>query len=135
MQDVRGLASAHRRPWSEVQTAEPSTRRSEVVELLVIGVLAFTAMLVLSVLIGVLGLVTGIVLLPFRIIGWAFKLFGFLLALPLLVIPTIVVGTVLLVVLGVALLPILPVVVLGYVIYRLARGRAHSPRSQASVVS
>ena len=105
------------------------------VELLVIGVLAFTAMLVMSVLIGALGLVTGIVLLPFRILGWAFNLFGFLLALPLLVIPTIVVGTVLLVVRGVALLPILPVVVLGYVIYRLARGRSHTPRSQASVGS
>lgn len=105
------------------------------VELLVIGVLAFTAMLVMSVLIGVLGLVTGIVLLPFRILGWAFKLFGFLLALPLLVLPAIVVGTVLLVVLGVALLPILPVVLLGYLVYRLARGRSHGSRAQASVVS
>lgn len=105
------------------------------VELLVVGVLAFTAMLVLSVLIGVLGLVTGIVLLPFKILGWMFKLFGFLLALPLLVIPAIVVGTVLLVVMGVALLPILPVAVLGYLIYRMARGRARSPHSQASVVS
>lgn len=105
------------------------------VELLVISVLVFTAMLVMSVLISVLGLVTGIVLLPFKILGWAFKLFGFLLALPLLVIPVIVVGTVLLLVLGVALLPILPVALLGYVIYRLARGRSHTPRSQASVVS
>lgn len=105
------------------------------VELMVIGVLAFTAMLVMSVLIGVLGLVTGIVLLPFRILGWAFKLFGFLLALPLLVIPAILLGTVFLVVMGVALLPILPVAVLGYVIYRLARGRSHAPTSQASVVS
>ena len=44
------------------------------VELLVVGVLAFTALLVLSILIGVLGLVTGLVLLPLEILGWACKL-------------------------------------------------------------
>lgn len=105
------------------------------VELLVVGVLAFTAMLVMGVLVGVLGLVTGIVLLPFKILGWVFNLFGFLLALPLLIIPAIVVGTIMLVVVGVALLPVLPFAVLGYVIYRIARGRRGAPRSQASVVS
>jgi len=106
-----------------------------VVELLVVAVLGFTAMLVLSVLIGVLGLVTGIVLLPFKILGWVFKSFGFLLALPLLILPAVIVATVLLVVMGVALLPILPFAVVGYVIYRLVRGRPDAPRSQASVVS
>ena len=59
-------------------------------------------------------------------------LFGVLLALPLLIIPAIVVGTVLLLVLGIAVLPILPVAVLGYVIYRLARGRSHNQPSSVS---
>lgn len=116
-------------------TAGLPMRRSVVIELLVFGVLAFAAMLVVGVLVGVLGLLAGIVTLPFRILGWTIKLLGLAFALPLLLVPAVIIGTLLLVVLGVTLLPMLPFVALIYIVYRLVRGRSHDRPSHASVVS
>ena len=52
------------------------------VELLVLGTLAFAALVVFAVLASVFGLVMWLVLLPFRIIGWLFHGFALLLAIP-----------------------------------------------------
>lgn len=52
------------------------------VELLVLGTLAFAAVVVFGVLASVFGLVMWLVLLPFRIMGWVFSGLGLLLALP-----------------------------------------------------
>ena len=53
-----------------------------VVELLVLGVLAFAAVVVFAVLLSVLGSVLWLVALPFRILGWALKGLALLIALP-----------------------------------------------------
>ena len=55
-------------------------------EFLVLGVLAFSALLVLAVLGSVFGMVMWLIFLPFRIIGWLLHVAGFLLALPFLVV-------------------------------------------------
>ncbi len=52
------------------------------VELLVLGTLAFAAFVAFAVLASVLGLVVWLVFLPFRIVGWLFHGFALLLALP-----------------------------------------------------
>ena len=51
-------------------------------EFLVLGVLAFSALLVLAVLGSVFGMVMWLLFLPFRIIGWLLHIAGFLLAIP-----------------------------------------------------
>jgi len=53
-----------------------------VVELLVLGSLAFVALLVLAVLASVFGLVMWLVFLPFRILGWICKGLALVIALP-----------------------------------------------------
>ena len=52
------------------------------VELVVLGTLAFAAIVVFGVLASVFGLVMWLVFLPFRIIGWLVQGAAFLLALP-----------------------------------------------------
>lgn len=52
------------------------------VELLVLGTLAFAAVVVFGVLASVFGLVMWLVFLPFRIMGWVFGALGLLIALP-----------------------------------------------------
>ena len=52
------------------------------VELLVLGTLAFTAVVVFGVLASVFGLVMWLIFLPFRIMGWLFQGIALLLALP-----------------------------------------------------
>ncbi len=52
------------------------------VELLVLGALAFAAVVVFGVLASVFGLVMWLVLLPFRILGWVFGGIALLFALP-----------------------------------------------------
>jgi hypothetical protein len=85
-----------------------------VVELLVLGSLAFAAFVVLSVVASVFGLVMWLVALPFRILGWVFS--G---ALMLLAVPFVLVFAVLGVVIFGAgllffLLPALPIVLLAW---------------------
>jgi len=53
-----------------------------VVELLVLGSLAYVALFVVAVLASVFGLVMWLVLLPFRILGWIFKGLALIVALP-----------------------------------------------------
>ena len=57
-------------------------RRSEVVELVVIAALGFTALLVIGTLLTVFSVVGWFLWLPFKILGWFFKLAGLLFALP-----------------------------------------------------
>jgi hypothetical protein len=86
-----------------------------VVELLVLGSLAFVALFVLAVLASVFGLVMWLVFLPFRILGWICKGLALIIALPFVA----MFGVVAAVALGAGvlmfLLPFLPIalVVLG----------------------
>ncbi len=52
------------------------------VELLVLGALAFAAVVVFGVLSSVFGLVIWVIFLPFRIVGWLFHGIALLFALP-----------------------------------------------------
>ena len=54
----------------------------EVVELLVLGALAFAAVVVFGVLASVFGLVMWLIFLPFRMMGWIFQGIALLFALP-----------------------------------------------------
>ena len=52
------------------------------VELLILGALAFAAIVVFGVLASVFGVVMWLIFLPFRIIGWLFHAIALLFALP-----------------------------------------------------
>ena len=91
------------------------------VELLVLGTLAFAALVVFAVLASVFGLVMWLLFLPFRIIGWLFHGFALLLAIPFVAI----FGVVAIVVFGAGMLmflfPFLPFALLALGAWWLVR--------------
>jgi len=98
-----------------------------VLELLGIGLAGLVAIAVLSAIGGLVALVLWVVTLPFRLLGFAFKLLGALLMLPLLALG----GFLMVVILGVPLLfalvlPALPIVLLAWLIWWLAHRRDRS---------
>ena len=84
----------------------------ERVELLILGALAFAAIVVFGVLASVFGMVLWLIFLPFRIIGWLFSAVAFVFALPFVA----VFGVIALLVFGGAMLmflvPFFPIVLL-----------------------
>ena len=107
------------------------------IALLVLGALAFAGMLVVGALFAVVGLFGVVITLPFRILGWTFKLLGLLLAIPFALIGLMLGGVGLALGLGFALLPALPFALVVWFCWWLFAGRRApaAPRSQASVVS
>ena len=101
-----------------------------VAELLVLGALAFAAVVVLAVLGSVFGLVMWLVFLPFRIIGWLFHGIALLFALPFVAI----FGVIAVLVFGAGMLmfliPFLPIALIALGAWWLVR---RSQRSTASV--
>ena len=100
-------------------------------ELLAIGLAGLVALAVLGAIGGLVALVLWLVLLPFRILGFAFKLLGALLMLPFLLFG----GILLAVLVGIpllftVLLPALPIVLLAWLIWWLVR---RGDRSTATV--
>jgi hypothetical protein len=95
----------------------------EVLELLVLGVLAAVGLAMFGLLWAVLSLVCWVILLPFKLLGLVFRGFAFLLALPFL----LIVGILAAVVFGTGLLlfmiPALPFVLLVLGIWWLVRRR------------
>ena len=90
--------------------------------LLALGFAAFVVFAVVSALFGIAAMIFWIVLLPFRLLGFAFKALGALLFLPVL----LTVGLVIAALVGIplllmALLPALPVVLLVAAIWWLAK--------------
>lgn len=100
------------------------------VELVVLGTLAFAAIVVFGVLASVFGLVMWLILLPFRIIGWLLHGAAFLLALPFVAI----FGVIALLALGAGMLmfliPLLPIALLALGAWWLVR---RNQRSAATV--
>ena len=100
------------------------------VELLVLGALAFAAVVVFGVVASVFGLAIWLITLPFRIVGWLFHGLALLFALPFLA----AFGVIALVVLGAGmvmfLVPLLPFVLIGLGAWWLVR---RNQRSAASV--
>jgi hypothetical protein len=89
---------------------------ARVFELLALGFAAFVVFAVVSALLGVAALVFWVVLLPFRLLGFAFKALGALLLRGLVI--AVLVGIPLL---FIALLPALPIVLLVAAIWWLTR--------------
>jgi hypothetical protein len=102
-----------------------------VLELLAVGLAAFVVIAVLGAIGGLVALVLWLVMLPFRILGFAFKLLGALLMLPFLALG----GVLLAVLVGVPLLftlllPALPIVLLAWLVWWLVH---RGDRSTATV--
>jgi hypothetical protein len=105
-----------------------------VVELVVLGALLFAAFVVVGVLLSVFSLVGFFLWLPFKILGWVLKLVGLVIALPFIVIGLLVGGFGVLLGVGVLFLPLLPLLLMGALVWWLLRSRA-TPASRAHVVS
>lgn len=96
-------------------------------ELLAVGLAALVLFAVLGAIGGLVALVLWLVMLPLRILGFAFKLLGALLMLPFLLLGGLLLGIPLLFAL---LLPALPVVLLAWLVWWLVR---RGDRSTATV--
>ena len=103
------------------------------VELVVLAALAFTALIVVGVLVSVFSVVGWFLWLPFKILGWVLRLVGMLFALPFILIACVLGGFGLLLGTSVMMFPLLPLVALGGLGWWLFRGGRHG--SQARVVN
>ena len=79
------------------------------VELVVLAGLAFAALIVVGALLSVFSVVGWFLWLPFKILGWAFRLVGLLVVLPFVLIACFLGGFGVLLSAGVLLIPLLPV--------------------------
>ena len=104
------------------------------VELIVLAALAFAALIVIGVLLSVFSVVGWFLWLPFKIIGWAFRLVGLMFALPFILIACTLGGFALLLGAGFMVLPLLPLLALGGLGWWLFKDRGRHA-SQARVVS
>jgi hypothetical protein len=105
-----------------------------VFDLIVLAGLAFTALIVVGVLISVFSVVGWFLWLPFKIIGWMLRGVGLLIAFPFILIACLLGGFGLLLGAGVLVLPLAPLAVLGVILWWLFHRRGQPP-SQARVVS
>lgn len=93
------------------------------IELLVLGALAFTALIVIGVLMTVFSVAGWFLWLPFRIVGWIFKGIGLLFALPFILLACLLGGFGLLLGTGVMLLPLFPLLLVGGLLWWIFRRR------------
>ena len=103
------------------------------VELVVLAGLAFAALIVVGALLSVFSVVGWFLWLPFKILGWAFRLVGLLVVLPFVLIACFLGGFGVLLSAGVLLIPLLPVFAICGGLWWLLRPRRPAP-SQARVV-
>jgi hypothetical protein len=105
-----------------------------VFELIVFAGLTFAALIVVGVLISVFSVVGWFLWLPFKIIGWALRAIGVLIAFPFILLACMLGGFGILLGAGVLLVPLFPLAVVGAILWWLFHRRGHDP-SQAHVVS
>jgi len=98
-----------------------------VIELVVLGVLAFCAFVVFGALFCAASMVGWILVLPFRLVGWLFRGLGLLVALPLFIIVMVVGALVLGVGAVIAFVPIIPIVLLALGVAWLVRRVVQRP--------
>ena len=103
-------------------------------ELIVFAGLTFAALIVVGVLISVFSVVGWFLWLPFKIIGWFLRGIGLLIALPFILLACMLGGFGMLLGASVLFFPLLPLAVVGAVLWWLFHRRGPSP-SQARVVS
>ena len=104
------------------------------VELVVFAALAFTALIVVGVLISVFSVVGWFLWLPFKILGWVLKLVAMMFALPFILIACLIGGFAVIMGTGFMLIPLFPFLLLAGVVWLLLRGRRPAS-TQARVVS
>ena len=102
-------------------------------ELIVFAGLAFTALIVVGVLISVFSVVGWFLWLPFKIIGWMLRGIGLLIALPFILLACMLGGFGLLLSAGVLFFPLFPLAAVGALLWWLFHKRGPGP-SQARVV-
>ena len=102
-------------------------------ELIVFAGLAFTALIVVGVLISVFSVVGWFLWLPFKIIGWFLRAVGLMIALPFVLLACMLGGFGMLLGAGVLFLPLFPLAIVGAVLWWLFHKRGPAP-SQARVV-
>lgn len=103
-------------------------------DLIVLAGLAFTALIVVGVLISVFTVVGWFLWLPFKILGWMLRGIGLLIAFPFILLALLLGGFGILLGAGVLVLPLFPLAVVGAILWWLFHRRGH-PASQARVVS
>lgn len=97
------------------------------IELVVLGVLAFCAFVVFGALFAAASMVGWILVLPFRMLGLLFRGVGLLVGLPLLLIALTVGGLVLGLGAVLAFVPLLPIALLAAAVVWLVRRAARRP--------
>jgi len=103
-----------------------------VVELVVFGALLFAALMVVGVFLSVFSLVGWFLWLPFRILGWALKLVGMLFALPFVLLAVLLGGFGILLGAGVLFVPLLPLMLVGGVLWWIFRPRRQPAQARVS---
>jgi len=102
-----------------------------VVELVVLGSLAFAALLVVGVLISVFSVVGWFLWLPFKILGWMLRAIGLVIAFPFILLSILLGGFGILLGAGVLMFPLVPLFMIGAFLWWLLRkhtGGAPHPR-------
>ena len=103
-------------------------------DLIVLAGLAFAAFICIGALISVFTVAGWFLWLPFKIIGWALRGIGLLIALPFILLACMLGGFGMLLGAGVLFFPLLPLAIVGAILWRLFHRRGPGP-SQARVVS
>lgn len=101
------------------------------VELMVLGTLAFAAIVVFGVLASVFGMVLWLISLPFRIVGWLFHGIAFLFALPFVAVFVVIAMLVLGGAMLMFLVPLLPIVLIALGAWWLVRRNQRSAATAA----
>ena len=104
------------------------------VELVVLGSLAFAALLVVGVLISVFSVVGWFLWLPFKILGWMLRAIGLVIAFPFILLACVLGGFGILLGAGVLMFPLIPLFMLGAFLWWLLRKHGGSA-THARVVS
>ena len=102
------------------------------VEFMIAAGLFFAALVVIGVLISVFSVVGWFLWLPFRILGWMFKLVGLVIAAPFIFVALMLGGFGVMLGVGFLVLPLFPLLLFGGLAWWFFRRR---PASHAGVVS
>jgi len=94
-----------------------------VIEFFVFAAFAFTALVVVGVLISVFSVAGWFLWLPFKIIGWALRLVGLLIAAPFILLGCLLGGFGFLLGTGFLILPLFPLLAVGGILYWLFHKR------------
>ena len=97
------------------------------IEFFVVAAFAFTALVVVGVLISVFSIVGWFLWLPFKIIGWALRLVGLLIAAPFILLGCLIGGFGFLLGTGFLILPLFPLLAVGGILYWLFHKRGPVP--------